>query len=104
MKGRLTRYHRVAALAEAPTPARRLVAACTAGALAFLITFLLLGALWGARELVLLCASAAFGIAAAAAAGNTRRGLAVVYGVLGALWLLAEILALALGSIAAGLG
>jgi len=104
MTSHMARYHRVAALADAPTPARRMGAALVAGALAFALTQLLLGILLGAGDAALLFSSIALGIAAAVAAATMKRGLAIAYGLLGALWLLAEALAAIIGCIAAGLG
>lgn len=100
----LARYHKVAALADAPTPLRRLAAAAVAGALAFLLTQLLLGFLWGAGAGAVLFSSIALAWAAAVAAVTMRPARAVIYGLLGALWLLAEGLVLVLGCIVAGIG
>jgi hypothetical protein len=104
MSTRLARYHKVAALAEKPTPLRRLVAGLAAASVAFALVQLLLGVLWGAGSNATLFSSIAFAIAAAFAAVTMKSGVAVVYGVLGALWLLLEGLVLLLGSIAAGIG
>ncbi len=104
MTGHLARYHKLAALAEAPTPARRALAALVAGALAFALVQLLLGVVWGAGWSIVLFSSVAFGVAAAVAAATLKRGLAIAYGVFGALWLLAEVVAALIGCIAAGLG
>lgn len=104
MAGRLARYHKVAALADAPTPFRRLAAAIVAGALAFILTQLLLGVLWGAGASAAFFSSVAFAVAAAVAAVTMRRARAVVYGLIGAVWLLLEGLVLVLGCVVAGLG
>jgi hypothetical protein len=104
MVSRRARFRKVASLADTPTPARRVVAALVAGALAFSIIQLLLGVWWGAGWNVVLFSSIALAVAAAVAALTMRRGLAVVYGILAALWLLGEAVILALGSIVAGLG
>lgn len=104
MADRLGRYHWVAALAAQPTPFRRLLAGVVAGALAFGVTQLLLGVFWGAGTDAVFFSSFALAVAAAVAAATMRRAMAVVYGVLGALWLLLEALVLMLGCIAAGLG
>ena len=48
MAGLLARYRRVAAFADEPTPLRRLVSATVAALLAFTLTQLVLGVLWGA--------------------------------------------------------
>jgi hypothetical protein len=104
MSTRLARYHKVAALAEKPTPLRRLVAGLVAASVAFALVQLLLGVLWGAGSNATLFSSLAFAVAGAFAAVTLKSGMAVVYGVLGALWLLLEGLVLLLGSIAAGIG
>ena len=65
MADRLARYRTVAALANEPTPTRRLIAALVAGALAFLFTQLLLGVWWGAGTAAV--TFSAFGAATAAA-------------------------------------
>lgn len=104
MAVRLARYHKVAALAEEPTPQRRLIAAIWAGALAFALTQLLLGVIWGAGAGAVLFSSVALAIAAAVAAGTMKRARAIAYGMLGALWLLAEGIVLLLGCVAGGLG
>jgi hypothetical protein len=104
MTGRWARYQRVAALADTPTPARRAIAALVAGIVAFALVQLLLGTLWGAGWNAVLFSSVALGIAAAVAAATMQRGVAIAYGVLGALWLLGEVLALAIATITAGLG
>ena len=83
---------------------RRLVAAIVAGAIAFALIQLLLGVLWGAGSEVVLFSSAALAVAAATAAATMRLGMAVAYGFLAGLWLLAEGLVLAIGCIVAGLG
>jgi hypothetical protein len=75
-----------------------------AGALAFLLAQLLLGVLWGAGSSAALFSSAALAVAAAVAAVTMRPARAVVYGLLGAFWLLLEGLVLALGCIGAALG
>jgi hypothetical protein len=56
---------------------------------------------WHSRSVFL---SFALAVAAAVAAATMRRAMAVVYGVIGAIWLLLEGLVLALGSTVAGLG
>ena len=104
MASRLARYHKVAALADAPTPLRRLIAAVTAGALAFALTQFLLGVVWGAGWSMVLFSPLALPIPAAVAAVTTRRMMAVVYGVLGATWLLLEALVVTIGCITAALG
>lgn len=104
MAGLLARYHKVATLADEPTLFRRLLAAIIAGALAFVLTQLLLGVLWGAGASAALFSSAALAVAAAVAAVTMRPAMAVVYGLLGAIWLLFEALALALACVAAALG
>ena len=104
MANRLGRFHRVAALAAQPTPFRRLVAGVVAGVLAFGVTHLLFGVLWGAGTGAVFFSSFALAVAAAVAAATMRRAMAVVYGVLGAIWLLFEALALMLGCIVSGLG
>lgn len=104
MSNRLGRYHRVAALAAQPTPSRRLLAGVVAGAIAFGVTQLLLGVLWGARTDAVFFSCLALAVAAAAAAATMRRAMAVVYGVLGAIWSLFEALVAMLGCIVAGLG
>ena len=104
MAGGFARYHKVAALADAPTRLRRLAAGAVAGALAFILSQLLLGVLWGAGAGAVFFSSVALAVAAAVAAVTMRPARAVVYGLLGALWLLAEGLALVLGCIAAALG
>lgn len=101
---RFARYHKVAALTDEPTPLRRLIAALTAGGLAFLLTQFLLGVVWGAGMIVAPLSAFALAIAAAFAAATTRRVMAVTYGVLGAIWLLLEGLVLALGCFLATLG
>jgi hypothetical protein len=104
MSTRLARYHKVAALAEKPTPLRRLVAGLVAASVAFALVQLLLGVLWGAGSNATLFSSLAFAVAGAFAAVTLKSGMAVVCGVLGALWLLLEGLVLLLGSSAAGIG
>lgn len=101
---RLARYRKVTALAGEPTPLRRLIAALTAGVLAFLLTQLFLGVAWGAGLHAVLFSSVALAIAAAVAAVTMKRAMAVSYGILGAIWLLIEGLVLVLGCIAAALG
>lgn len=98
------RYQKMMALAQRPTPAARAGAALVAGILAFGITQLLLGTWWGAGWNAVLFSSVALGIAAGVAAATMKQGLAVVCGILGALWLLAEALVAAIGLLAAGLG
>jgi hypothetical protein len=102
--GRLARYQKIAALGEEPTAFRRLIAAMVAGTLAFILTQLLLGVLWGAGEGAVFFSSIALASAAAVAAVTMRRALAVVYGMLGALWLLMEGIVLVLGCVASGIG
>jgi hypothetical protein len=80
------------------------MAALVAGGLAFAIVQLVLGVWWGAGWNAVLFSSTALAIAAAAAAVTLKRGLAVIYGILSALWLLAELLAAATGAILTGLG
>ena len=104
MSARLARFHKVAALADEPTPARRLVAAAVAGSLAFALTQLLLGIIWGAAWDAAFFSSFALAVAAAFAAVTLKRVRAAVYGLLAAIWLLAEGIALALASILACLG
>ena len=70
-----------------------------AGALAFALTQLLLGTLWGAGASAALFSSVALAVAAAVAAVTMKRVMAVVYGILGAIWLLLEGVVLALGCI-----
>ena len=104
MISRLERYRKVVALANKPSPFRRAIAAVVAGALAFAITQLCLGVWWGAGWSAVLFSSVALGVAAAVAAATMKRGMAVAYGVLGAVWLLLDTFAAMLGSLAAGLG
>lgn len=104
MSRRLARFHKVAALAREPTPFRRLAAAAVAGMLAFALTQLLLGTIWGAGWNATFFPSVALAVAAAVAAVTMNRARAVVYGVLAALWLLFEGIAVLIGAIAAGLG
>jgi hypothetical protein len=104
MTNRLARFRKVAALAHDPAPVHRLVAALVSGAFAFLLTQLLLGVLWGAGASAVLFSSIALAVAAATAAITAKPVRAVVYGCLGAIWLLFEGLVLVLGSIVAGLG
>ena len=104
MGTRLTRYHKVAALAEKPTPLRRLVAGLVAASISFALAQLLLGMLWGASSNATLFSSLAFAVAGAFAAVTMKSGVAVAYVVIAALWLLLEGLVLLIGSIAAGLG
>ena len=104
MGTRLARYHKVAAFAEKRTPLRRLVAGLVAASAAFALIQLLLGVLWGAGSNTTLFSSIAFAVAGAFAAVTMKSGMAVVYGVIAALWLLLEGLVLLIGSIAAGLG
>jgi len=81
-----------------------MVAASLASVIAFGAVYVLLGMMWGAKsEAFWLCGVAA-GIAAAYAAATTRWGLAAILGVLGALWVLFELLAAFLGVLAASLG
>lgn len=75
-----------------------------AGALAFILTQLFLGVLWRAGAGAALFSSVALGLAAAVAAVTMKRAMAVVYGMIGAIWLLLECLVLALGCIAAAIG
>ena len=79
------------------------MAALTAGLLAFLVVQLVLGVMWGAGSAVLWLSTVALSVAAAFAALTMKRGLAVVYGILAAIWLLAEGLALLLACLTAGL-
>ncbi|PTQ12177.1 hypothetical protein CLG96_06375 [Sphingomonas oleivorans] len=65
---------------------------------------MLLGVVWGAGLSATLFSSVALTVAAAVAAVTMKSGMAVVYGVLAAIWLLLEGLVLLIGSIAAGLG
>lgn len=104
MTKRLARFHKIAALAHEPTPFRRLMAGAVAGAIAFALTQLFLGVVWGAGASAVLYSSVAFAVAAAVAAVTMKRAMAVVYGMLGAIWLLAEALVLLVGCVAAGLG
>jgi hypothetical protein len=101
MTDRLARYRRIAALADAPTAPRRLAAAAVAGALAFALTQLLLGVRAGAGADAIFFSSIALAVAAAVAAATLRRARAVVYGIVGAIWLVLEALVLLLGGIAA---
>lgn len=104
MKGVIARYGKVARLADQPTPFRRLMAALFAGSAAYLLTYLLLGLAWGAGSAILLFCAVGFAIAAAVAAATAKLGIAITYGFLGALWLLAEGLVMLLGAFVAGLG
>jgi hypothetical protein len=104
MGERLARFHRVAALAETPTPLRRLAAAVLAAPSAFLLTYLLLGVVAGGGSEAVFFAAFALAVAAAMAAATLNRARAAVYGLLAALWLLAEGLVLALGAVVASLG
>ena len=104
MAGLLARYRKIAAFADEPTPLRRLAAAGAAALLAFALTQLVLGVLWGAGASAVLFSSVALAVAAAVAAVTVKPAMAVVYGILAAFWLLLEAVALLLGSIVAGLG
>lgn len=104
MPDRLARYRKVAAFADAPTPHRRVIAAIWAGALAFGLTQLLFGIIFGAGAGAVFFSSVALAIAAAVAAGTMKRAMAIAYGILGAVWLLAEGVVVMLTCIAAGLG
>jgi len=104
MSRRLARYRKVAALAEQPTPLRRLAAAAAAGVVAFMLFHLLLGLFLGAAPTLLFFPSFAFAVAAAVAAATLKPVMAAVYGLLGAAWLFMECLVAALGCLAAGLG
>ncbi|MGH6613743.1 hypothetical protein [Sphingomonas sp.] len=104
MSRRLARFRKVAALGQAPTPFRRLAAAAVAGGFAFALTQLLLGTIWGAGWDATLFSSTALAVAAAVAAITMNRARAFVYGVLAALWLLFEGIAVLIGAIAAGVG
>jgi hypothetical protein len=104
MSTRLARYHKVAALAEKPTPLRRLVAGLVAASVAFALAQLLLGVLCGLGSNATLFSSIAFAVAGAFAAVTMRSGIAVVYGVVAVLWLFMEALVLLIGTIAAGVG
>jgi hypothetical protein len=101
---RLGRYHKVAALAERPTLPRRMLAGLVAGLLAFLLLELIFGLAVGTDPGALFFASVGFAIAAAVAAATLRPGLAVIFGVLGAIWLLFEFLLAAVAILAGGLG
>jgi hypothetical protein len=104
MANRLARYHRVAALAHEPTPIRRLGAAGVAGGLAFVLTQLLLGLWWGAGTAAVTFSCFGAAMAAAVAAVTMKRAMAVIYGIIAAIWLLLEALALTIGCIVAALG
>jgi hypothetical protein len=99
VKQSLTRYRKVAACAEYPTPTRRLIAAVTAGAAAILLTQLTLGIGLGVGSTGLFFSSIALVAAAAVAAVTTKRGMAVAFGVLAAFWLLFEMVAALLGTL-----
>lgn len=83
---------------------RRLAAGAVAGGLAFVLTYLLLGGLLTGGVATIFFASFALAIAAAIAAVTMKRGLAVAFGVLGAIWLLFELLFLVIASIAGAIG
>lgn len=98
----LSRYRKVKAFADAPTPFRRCIAALIAGAVAFSIAQLLFGVVWGAGWQFAWLSGFAFAVAAAYSAATTKHGLAFVYGLLGAIWLLAELLVLTLTALTPG--
>ena len=104
MKRLFARYGKVARLADQPTPVRRLVAAVVAGSAAFLLTYLLLGIAWGAGSAILIFCAVGFAIAAAIGAATAKLGMAITYGFLGAVWLLAEAIVGVIGAVLAGLG
>jgi hypothetical protein len=102
---RLTaKYSRIAGLAEAPSPKRRIIAAVVAGGLAFATTYLFLGVWWGAGTTITWLCGIAGGVAASYAAATTRWGLAACFGVLAALWVLLEAVALLIGGLASAMG
>ena len=80
------------------------MAAAIAGSVAFLLTQLLLGVVWGAGWSATFFSSVAFAVAAAVAALTMKRGLAVAYGFLAAIWLLLEAVAALFAVIAAARG
>jgi hypothetical protein len=104
MKRLVARYVKVAGLADQPTLVSRLVAAVIAGSAAFLLTYFLLGIAWGAGSAILVFCAVGFAIAAAVGAATAKLGMAITYGFLGALWLLAEAIVGVLGAVIAGLG
>ena len=104
MRVNLTRYRKVAALGEEPTPTRRALAAAVAGSVAFMLVHLLLGVAFGFGSGAVLFSGTGCAVAAAFAAVTLKHGMAVVYGLLAAIWLLAECLVAVLGVIAACLG
>lgn len=104
MGGRLARFRKLAALADEPTPARRLLAATIAGSIAFLLVQLFFRAALDAGSAASLFSSVAFAVAAAFAAATMRRGVAVAYGLLAVIWLLLEGLAAVFAVAVAGLG
>jgi hypothetical protein len=87
MSSRLSRYSKVAALADEPTPGRRAIAALAAGATAFLITQILLGLLFGFVWFATLFSSVALAVAAGTAVATMKRAMAVAYGILVAIGL-----------------
>jgi len=102
---RLTaKYSRIAGLAQAPSPKRRIIAAVVAGGLAFAATYLSLGILWGAGPAITWPCGIAGGVAAGYAAATTRWGLAACFGVLAAFWVLLEALAVLVGVFASAMG
>ncbi|XHS01714.1 hypothetical protein ACFB49_33220 [Sphingomonas sp. DBB INV C78] len=103
MGSRLARFHKVAALAEEPTPLRRFVAAAVAGVGALISTQLVLGIIWGAGWGAVPFATVAMAVAAAIAAWTTKRAMAIVFGILATIWLLLEGLILLIVCVAAAL-
>ncbi|WP_293975675.1 hypothetical protein [Sphingomonas sp.] len=89
-------------MADTPTPLRRGIAALVAGSLAFALAQILLGIIWGAGWRIAWASGFACAVAAGYAAGTLRRGLAIVYGLLAAVWLLVEGFVLLLGSLSLG--
>lgn len=96
MADRMARFRDVAAMAQAPTPYRRMLAAAAAGSIALGLTYLLLWALVGPAPGVLIFASLALGVAAAVAAATMRLPMAITYGLLAAVWLTFELVVAAI--------
>jgi hypothetical protein len=99
-----SRYAKVKGFGQSPTPKVRATAAAVASALAFGIVYLLLGIMWGAGSPVIWLSGISAGVAAGYAAATTRWGLGAIFGVLAALWVLLEALAMLMGVIAASVG
>jgi hypothetical protein len=65
---------------------------------------LLFGTVMGAGNGATLFSSLAFAVAAGVAAATMKSGMAILYGMLAAIWLLVEGVVVLIGCIAAGLG